>query len=373
MKPITLLIFICMLSIASSCGQTTDKTSPQQKINDKKVSTNPKKVIPAGEYLKLTKHEIMDREGTGMVAFTCLVPEGWTVRDKLYWEYNDATLPIRYQGTFENSKNKMLIKSYPDTRAVYSNGPTGTSGYPPPRGAIPGLKEMIRRERNGIQYRISHEKLISNPPPQTQYVQGMPVETHTQSGVVRIEYSENNQVMEEEFYGQLDISNSVSQGVVTLYSTIWAATNLYSVKAPKGKLDDCRKIAMTIKASSRATLPFYNKFIQVTKLLSDAVYARIYQAGQISKIISQTNDQISKSISDSYWQTQKTYDRTNTQFSDAMRGVDRYNDGSQILVQLPSGYDNAWVNDRGEYLMSMSNGFDPNTTLTGNWKQLERK
>jgi len=204
-------------------------------------------------------------------------------------------------------------------------------------------------------------------------MQGSYLESQSEKAMVKIEYTENNQPVEEEFYGQLEIANMTSQGVVTLYSTIWAANNLYSVKAPKGKLEACRKIALTIKASSRPTLQFYNKFVQVTKILSDAVYAKIYQAGQISKIISQTNDQISKSISDSYWQTQKTYDRTNEQFSDYIRGVDRYNDGSQTQIQLPSGYNNAWVNDRGEYLLSESNGFDPNTSLTGNWKQLEKR
>ena len=119
------------------------------------------------------------------------------------------------------------------------------------------------------------------------------------------------------------------------------------------------------------TLAFYNKFIQVTQLLSDAVYQRIYAAGQISKIISQTNDQISKTISDSYWNTQKSNERNNQQFSDYLRGVDRYSDG-QNNIQLPSGYTNAWVNDKGEYLLSETNSYDPNQELNGNWKQLDR-
>ena len=379
MKLFSTFLIFCLLTIANSCGQSSNQSSSQtqekSKEIDKTQKTESTKSKPEKDehYLKLIKHVIMDREGTGMVAFNCLIPEGWTVNDKLYWEYNDATLPIRYQGVFEDPKNNLRINSYPDIRSVFSTGPTGTSGYPAPRGLIPGLKDLIKKERRGIQYKVVEEKIIKSPAPQTGYQQGSYLESRSQTGFVRIEYEENAQPVEEAFYGQLDVTNMNSQGVVTYNSAIWSANNLYSVKAPNGKLEAVNKIALTIRASSKPTLPFYNKFIQVTKLLSDAVYAKIYQAGQISKIISQTNDQISKTISDSYWQTQKSNEHINNQFSDYIRGVDRYSDGSQTQIQLPSGYSNAWVNDRGEYIMAESNGFDPNTSLNGNWKQLEKK
>ncbi|MEO8583559.1 MAG: hypothetical protein ABI415_07170, partial [Flavitalea sp.] len=117
---------------------------------------------------------------------------------------------------------------------------------------------------------------------------------------------------------------------------------------------------------------FYSRYMQVVKLLSDQVYAQIYQAGQISKIISATNDQISETITSSYWNTQKALEKSNTQFSDNMRGVERYRDGNSEY-QLPSGYNNAWVNNKGEYLMSDQPDFDPSVTENGNWKQLNKK
>ncbi len=83
-------------------------------------------------------------------------------------------------------------------------------------------------------------------------------------------------------------------------------------------------------------------------------------------------DAVSKSISDSYWNTQKSYDRTNQQFSDYLRGVDRYSDGPNN-IQLPSGYSQAWVNEQGEYLLSETQGFNPNQELQGNWKQLDKR
>ncbi|MBK8954041.1 MAG: hypothetical protein IPM34_00595 [Saprospiraceae bacterium] len=323
-------------------------------------------------YLKLKTHQVIDRDGSGMVALTGLIPESWSAKDQLYWEYNDATLPIRYKGKFISPSGDMAIEIYPDARSSFSSGPMGTSGYPPPQDAVSGLKDFVQQNRGRFPYQILDAKMISRSGPVDQYVQGTAFRTHSQSAYVRIGYIENQKEMEEEFYGVLEVTNSQSQGVVTLNSIFWSATGLYSCKAPKGKLDKCRQIALTLKSSAKLTLPFYNKFTQVVQLLSDQAYQRIYAAGQISRIISQTNDQISKSISDSYWQTQKTYERTNQQFSDALRGVDRYHDGS-AAVQLPSGYSNAWVNDRGEYLLGESSSFDPNQLGIGNWRSLERK
>jgi hypothetical protein len=64
-------------------------------------------------------------------------------------------------------------------------------------------------------------------------------------------------------------------------------------------------------------------------------------------------------------------DRINQQFSDYMRGVDRYSDG-ESQIQLPSGYSSAWVNDKGEYILTDTEGWNPGTEFMGNWKQLEK-
>ncbi|MEI2694862.1 MAG: hypothetical protein V9E90_07325 [Saprospiraceae bacterium] len=363
------LIWLCIL-LCSSCQQNSNSQAEKGALKRNQQET--KKVVANPITMKLVPHYILDREGSGMTAITCLIPEGWSIQDRLYWEYQDATLPIRYEGTLQSENGRFKIFAYPDIRSVYSEGPTGSSGYPPPQNILIGLKDFIKRHRQGIQYQITEEKIINRSGPSDHTVQGTSFRTHSTGGLVRIRYKENQNDIEEEFYGNLEITNSLSQGYATLSGIIWWASGLYSCKAPIGELEKCRRIALTVKSSSKLTLAFYNKFIQVTQLLSDAVYQRIYAAGQISKIISQTNDQISKTISDSYWNTQKSNERSNQQFSDYLRGVDRYSDG-QNNIQLPSGYTNAWVNDKGEYLMSETQGFNPNQELQGNWKQLDKR
>lgn len=107
------------------------------------------------------------------------------------------------------------------------------------------------------------------------------------------------------------------------------------------------------------------------QVLSDKVYQQIYQAGQISKVISQTNDQMIANIDASYQQSQKAYDRVNNNFSDYIRGVDRYGDG-ETQIQLPSDYNSAWVNGKGEYILTNTTGYDPSADYGGNWKPLQK-
>lgn len=164
----------------------------------------------------------------------------------------------------------------------------------------------------------------------------------------------------------------VSQGVVYSKTVGWGLTDLFSVSAQKGKLDDCKKVSLTARCSFRVTKTFFNWFVQVVQLLQNQYYQPIYQAGQISKIISATNGQMLANIDAQYQNAQKSNDKLNQNFSDYMRGVDNYSDGSGSTVQLPSGYQNAWINDKGEYPLSNTPGFDPSVYYKENWKLLQR-
>ncbi len=42
-------------------------------------------------------------------------------------------------------------------------------------------------------------------------------------------------------------------------------------------------------------------------------------------------------------------------------------------MELPSGYNDAWVNAQGEYILSEQAGFDPNVGSTVEWKRMEVK
>src|SRR5581483_4422669 len=90
--------------------------------------------------------------------------------------------------------------------------------------------------------------------------------------------------------------------------------------------------------------------------------SNIAQQGALdrARIWHEAGMQISATISQSYQNQQAVQNRAAQQFSQAIRGVETYvNPATGARVELTGGYDNAWVNARGEYLLSDSPGFDP--------------
>jgi hypothetical protein len=369
-----LCAFVILAAVSSAECNSRENPPEQKSENAKALQDNgPRKTVtgPNGHFMRFVEHRVIDKEGTGLPAATYLLPEGWTVKDRLYWDYQDIFHPARYVGQYQSGDGALRTEYFANVGSIWSTGPAGTQGIRPPASVIEALKGFIPYVRTVARLRFTGAKKIPTP---RQMVQqgGATGQTDFESGMVRIEYEQNGRPVEEEFYADYSVVRAASQGVVYLETVGWTLLSINSCSAPKGRLDECRKIALTIRFSSRATLPFYNRYMQVTRLLQDQAYAQIYQAGQISRIISQTNDQISKTISESYWSQQKANDGINQHFSDYIRGVDRYSDGSGAVYQLPSGYANAWVNNKGEYLVSDQAGFDPGTALQEEWKPLQK-
>ena len=135
------------------------------------------------DILKLVQRQVIDKEGTGLVASTYLLPSDWTVQDRLYLEYGDATVPVRFKATMQSGNGDMGIQIFPDVRAVWSSGPSGVSGYPPPSDIITGMKELIRQERKGKNISYINQKVLLNQSQNTN--QG---KQNVQAGVITITY-----------------------------------------------------------------------------------------------------------------------------------------------------------------------------------------
>jgi hypothetical protein len=53
--------------------------------------------------------------------------------------------------------------------------------------------------------------------------------------------------------------------------------------------------------------------------------------------------------------------------------VDKYYDPLEgKAVELPAGYDNAWANSLGEYIVSENPNYNPNIGSNQNWQRIER-
>lgn len=324
------------------------------------------------QWLKLVKHQVTDYQGTGQTAMTFLLPENWTVDDSLYWLNTDATMPVRYAATYTSPDQLMKMETYPDYRFIYTKGPMGAQGAEPPGSVLKGLEQIIMALRKGAGYQITEKKLIPDMDPPANMTGGVRGQVHKERGMIKFEFEKDGQLMEQEIFGVYQTITSTSQGVVYLETIGWNLSDLFSIMAPKGKLQECQKVALTVRASFKMTLEFFNRVMQVYQLMQDQYYNEIAAAGQISRIISATNDQMLEGIDAQYKAANASADRINQQFSDYLRGVDRYRDGTSEIV-LPSGYNEAWQNSKGEYLLSNTVGFDPSVSLGDDWKKLHRE
>jgi hypothetical protein len=189
------------------------------------------------------------------------------------------------------------------------------------------------------------------------------------AGRVRIEYALSGKPVQEDLYCVL---NTMAFPAGNL--TFQIADKLTGLRAERGQLDAQSKLFQTIIFSTRINLSWFNRYVQLVQALTRMQMQQIHNAGEISRIVSQTSSEISEMNRRSWEERQASEDRVNKNFSQYMRGVDEYcNPREQRPVELPSGYNNAWVNGRGEYVLTDSVNFNPSVAIGGDWQKLERK
>ena len=65
-------------------------------------------------------------------------------------------------------------------------------------------------------------------------------------------------------------------------------------------------------------------------------------------------------------------DRLVDNFSDHVRGVERFHDPhADKEVELPAGYGTAWANDLGEYVVTDSPSYNPNVGSNLHWEEMK--
>jgi hypothetical protein len=205
-----------------------------------------------------------------------------------------------------------------------------------------------------------------------------------QAGKMRFEYFENGVEMEEDVYV---LTAAVQVSVGQTVSTSWAPDEIRYSKAPKGMLDAQFPLFQTAMFSLRPNLKWWAALQQVSQELgrlqmqaSDATTARAMQqmaaadrAIELSRDRHHNNDQISEMIVKGFQNHQAAMDRVNARWDRGIRGVEVYrNADTGENVELPSGYNSAWRSKSGEYVVTPSLNYDPNSASNGSWTRLEK-
>jgi hypothetical protein len=331
--------------------------------------------------------DFVDSQGIGTKAFSMLIPVDWKSSGDIQWVLDNPAMPAF--GSFKawNPDGVEEYNYFANQAFFSSDNPMITQKFPAgsryfgalvhiPLGPVEALKEIaIPMFRSNVQDLsvVSEKELpqLSNViTTGTDPVSG--VITSANGGKICVEYSLNGVMIEEEMYCVIQSQDIPIQTLTGISRNInWYMTYLQSFRAAKGQLESETKIFQTISFSAKTDENWLNKYNQVVNYLIQKQIQQIQSLGQLSNIISQTSNEISDSNYAAWQQTQSVNDRLAHDFSNNILGVETYNNPfDSSTVDLPSGYSYAWANNLGEYILSDSPSYNPNTESNLSWEQM---
>jgi len=344
---------------------------------------------PAPRSMRFKMHSYMDRQGIGTEAFRLLVPAGWRFQGGIQWTLQSPAMPAIAAFTVTSPDGTSELEVFPNELYTWNTSPQfmqmfprgsrylGSVVLPPMTPGDYARQVLLPRHRRGVKdLRIVQTEAMPDLARAHQATQ--PPNPYAQTAVhaarVRVEYGRNGQPAEEEVYAVIQTVNLPMQ---TLYGVvqnrIWTPDCLFAFRARRGALAGQRKVFETMVRSFKLNPQWYSKYNQVVTFLTQQKIQQIRHIGQISRIVSQTSNEISDMIMSSYEKRQKVYDRLATDFSRTTRGVEGYvNPATQTKVELPNGYGHAWSTGAGEYVLTDDPTYDPNRDSQVRWNRLDK-
>ncbi len=148
-----------------------------------------------------------------------------------------------------------------------------------------------------------------------------------------------------------------------------AALAQFAARAPKGELEKHEQLFEAIYRSFRLN-PVWESAVARHFQIIDQINLKGVQDRQ--RIMRQSQQEISAMMEQGYNARQAMIDRGTERRIQALRGVETYIDpATNSRVELTTGYQNAWTNGLGDYVLSDSPGFNPARELQGNWTELK--
>ena len=343
-----------------------------------------------GWAVRLRRIACVDQQGTGLKAFQMLIPADWGFEGGVQWRMDNPGMPAVIAFRVSSPQGPEAFEAYPSLPFYWTNNPMVTSMFPigsryygnevrPPMPALQALEELVIPRYLG--QRMGGLEIVERAPLPDLGEQmrahspvAPTVPTQSEGARVRIRYRLGQHTIEEDVFGVVEIARTTNPMMMgAMENVFWACDYLFSFRARGEHLEALSDVFHTMVGSFRLDPQWYGRVMQMSNYMVQNQIQHIHQIGQLSQMISQTSNQISDMMMDAYNQRQQTLDRLSDQFSQAIRGVDEYYDTAEGHgVELPSGYEHAWSNGIGEYILTNDHNFDPNLESTMNWEHLER-
>ncbi len=357
---------------------------PRSDAGDGRAVTPPVAPAASGQVVRYRRVSVQDQPNMiGGEAFSFLCPVDWKMEGGMVWRDHPA-MPATVHLRIFNPKGLEQLESFPTLGFNWGGLLTPEMGFPvganymgnevrpPVQSAMQYLKEIIvPRYRADVQARLIGEqelpewaKAVSQ---QAEQVPGVQVQSH--AGKIRLAYTVQGQPVEEDLYCVLQTVFLQAAGNMCIQT----GERVHGIRAASGRLDESTRVMQAMVTSVRVNPQWFNQYQQVCQALHNMQMQKIRTAGQISRIISESNREISDMMHESWQRRQESEDRIARKWTQAFRGVETYyNPIDQRPVELPSGYRHAWVSGNGEVVLTDQANFNPNVELGGSWESMER-
>lgn len=391
-------------------GPGGDQQSPPQTAmapaDQETTRSAPSRASNAGGsgYYRMHMAQIIDREGFGQPVEVArlLIPADWKFESSVKWVaspgcpanmvqiYARASSPDGLSGLDVFTPHAWQWNDDPMARQVAAQSQQSGAGgcsMSPPVSAVDFIRQaVIPKFRSGARI-VSAEPLprvsqAAQQNLQTQYASyvqaGLMTGMKADAGRVKVVSQVNGREVEEWISGTvlLTISRSMSataamnggMAQVNAYSLV--ATDLVATRAPAGELESKAKLYGTIVASVRPNQQWSQAYQQVIANINGAA---IQGAVDRSRIWTQHSNEMNQMITQNYQNQQAVQDRVAEGYDQSIRGVETFVDpSSRERVELSSGFQQAWSNGQGEYILSDDPNFNPSVTLRENWTEMQR-
>lgn len=357
-------------------------------------------------YYRMKKVAIVDEHGfeRPMPAMSLLIPADWQFQGSVQYNQNTACHPDMIHLTFRATSpdGRFAIEMFPDHHWQWSGDPQmvrmlqasnqqmaqygrKSCDLMAPMDATEYLKRfVVPGVRRGA--RVVGVEPMTEMAQQLQQqarkdenvaaVQGIRAQVRADVARVRLEYSADGQAVEEWLTAETVIAGmagpSFNMRTGRMGQAMYYDCGGYLVtamRAPQGQLQPMEKFFLMMLSTIRLDPAWESR---VAGVMAQMNAADSRGAIERSAIATQYGRDTSRMINQGYQSRSKMQDSAFHQWDQAIRGVQTFrNPNTGDTVELSNEYGHAWAGGGNQYILSESEGFNPNVTVGGNWTRME--
>jgi hypothetical protein len=306
-------------------------------------------------------HKTRD-DSHGIVAYTCLIPSGWTAQEKCLWgqEYGferEVTSPDR---------SCVLTELYNLESPFQFIGGQLKQGNAPPRSLSGMLIQLCQKAHPDVRFQIA--KRSEKPLPE-EIARQRRANFGAQASV-ELRFEKNG--VPSQITAQAEMSGhdygQGGSGRFSVHSGSWNIDLALVVEGPVAKQRELAKDFVVLLSSNRDTAAFDRVDAEFSHQTNQNANNQIRLDGEISKRIATSARQREDAIMG------RSKDGSSSSYLDFLGNAETYKDPiTNEDVQLSNGYKDAWTDGNGNYILSDDVSYDPNRGSNGTWRRERKK